>query len=240
MSVHKYKREEQIQDINTGKFLTLFQRDLLQKSLQADLPDLYRLRIQIMLLADEGKSQGVICHILGCSPAMVRHWMHMARSGMAHQWGDCPVGRPKVVNNDYLQRLQELVVSSPRDYGYAFTRWTVKWLGEHLAQEFGVELSHRHIKRLLKQLGLSTCRQINHHQQTTTGNTGNPSILIQDLKSDTPLEDPVISYVKPTLDTHLKTYGAKSTHLCAVSRTVQPGSRSFFLPSRISQLLLTV
>lgn len=63
MSVHKYKTEEQIQDINTGKFLTPFQRDLLQKSLQADLPDLYRLRIQIMLLADEGKSQGVICHI---------------------------------------------------------------------------------------------------------------------------------------------------------------------------------
>jgi ATP-binding cassette, subfamily B, bacterial HlyB/CyaB len=50
-------------------FLTPFQRKLLHKSLQEDLPESYRQRIQIMLLADEGKSQTQICKTLGCSPA---------------------------------------------------------------------------------------------------------------------------------------------------------------------------
>lgn len=216
--------------------LTPFQRQLLRRKLSEDIPKLYRQRIEIMLMADEGKSQGAICENLRCSPATVRHWIHVAKSGIAHQWEDCPLGRPKKVTTEYLARLQKLLGSSPGDYGYSFQRWTVNWLSRHLTKEFGIKLSDRHIKRLMEQQGLST----KNNQGKTTVNTGNPSILIQDLKSDTPLEDPVISYITPTLDTHLKTYGAKSTRLCAVSRTVQPGSRSFFLPSRISQLLLTV
>jgi transposase len=71
-------------------------------------------------------------------------------------WGDQPVGRPKVISDQYLGRLKELVSGSPRDYGYPFQRWTAQWLKRHLAQETGVEVSDRHINRLLKQMGLST------------------------------------------------------------------------------------
>ena len=45
---------------------------------------------------------------------------HLARSGMAHQWEDCPIGRPKAVNEQYLARLKELVNNSPRHYRYSF------------------------------------------------------------------------------------------------------------------------
>lgn len=107
-----------------GKYLTPFQRKLLQKNLQEDLPESYQQRIQIILLADMGKSQTEICQTLGCSPATVRHWTHIARAGMAHQWQDCPIGRPITVNEEYLKRLQELVSHSPSDYGYSFRRWT--------------------------------------------------------------------------------------------------------------------
>ena len=108
-----------------SQYLTPFQRKLLSKSLQEDLPQSYRQRIEIMLLADQGKSQTEICQTLECCPATVRHWMHIARAGMAHQWQECPVGRPKSVNDRYLERLKELVSSSPRDQGYSFRRWTV-------------------------------------------------------------------------------------------------------------------
>jgi transposase len=71
-------------------------------------------------------------------------------------WNDQPIGRPKTINDQYLDRLKELVTHSPRDYGYPFQRWTAQWLKRHLAREMGMEVSDRHVNRLLKQMGLST------------------------------------------------------------------------------------
>jgi transposase len=170
-------------DTGRGQILTSFQRKLLQKSLQEDLHESYHQRIQIMLLADEGKSQTEICQALGCCPATARHWMHIARSGMAHQWQDCPMGRPKTVNQQYLERLKELMGNSPRDYGYSFRRWTVNWLKKHLAKEFGIEISDRHLKRILKQMGLSTIPKSSTLQTGSNPGKESQSILIHDLKS---------------------------------------------------------
>lgn len=169
----------------TGKYLTPFQKKLLQKSLELDLSQKYRQRIQIMLLADEGKSQAEIGQVLGCCPATARHWMLMARTGQALNWQDNPIGRPKAVNEQYLERLQELVKQSPRECGYCFRRWTAHWLSQHLAKELGVEITPRHVNRLLKQMGLSTRpRKSSKAQSKTTENrmTG-VSIMIHDLQS---------------------------------------------------------
>ena len=119
----------------------------------------FRVRIQIMLLADEGKSQSQICRELGCSQATARHWVTIARSGLAHAWQETPVGRPNTITQDYLERLKELISQSPREHGYGFNRWTAEWLNKHLAKEFDIEVSARHINRLLKQMGLSTRKQ---------------------------------------------------------------------------------
>lgn len=161
--------------------LTPFQRKLLQKSFQENLSEQYRQRIQIMLLADEGKTQVQICHALGCCPATVRHWTHIARAGIAHQWMDCPIGRPKTVNEEYLERLKELVNDNPTNYGYSFRRWTTNWLRKHLGKEFGIEISDRHLKRLLKQMGLSTLPKASKAEEVK--NQGKQSISIYDLKS---------------------------------------------------------
>lgn len=169
--------------IPQSHYLTPFQRKLLQKSLEEDLHESYRQRIQIMLLADQGKSQTEICQTLGCCAATVRHWMHIARSGMAHQWQDCPIGRPKAVNEEYLERLKELINQSPRDYGYSFRRWTVNWLNKHLAKEFGIELSNRHLQRLLKDMGLSTIPKRTKVKSASGREKDGHSILISDLKS---------------------------------------------------------
>jgi transposase len=166
-----------------GNYLTAFQRRILQKNLQGDLSESYRQRIEIMLLADEGKSQSEICQILRCCPATARHWMHIARSGMAHQWQDCPIGRPKAVNEEYLERLQELINNSPRDYGYSFRRWTVNWLNKQLAKEFGVEVSDRHLKRLLKQMGLSTIPKPAEVKSASDWKKDGQNIFIHNLKS---------------------------------------------------------
>lgn len=126
-----------------SKFLTPFQRKALLKHLQNNLQPEYRRRIEIMLMADIGKSQTQICEILGCSQEMARYWMGIAEAGLAHKWNERPIGRPKIVNAQYLERLRELVSNSPRDYGYAFTYWTAQWLSKHLASELGIEISDR-------------------------------------------------------------------------------------------------
>ncbi|MBW4560380.1 MAG: helix-turn-helix domain-containing protein [Mojavia pulchra JT2-VF2] len=165
-----------------SRFLTSFQRKVLLKNLQADLQPEYRRRIEIMLLADSGKSQTHICEILGCSQEMARYWIAVAQAGLAHKWNERPIGRPKTVNHQYLERLKELVSCSPREYGYGFSCWTAQWLSKHLAKEFGIEISDRHINRLLKQMGLSTKRKSSYQQQTNC--LKNAGITICDLQSN--------------------------------------------------------
>lgn len=161
---------------NQGSCLTPFERKLLLKSLQTNLRSEYSRRIRIMLLADEGLTQAQICAELSCSHETARYWMAMARNGQAHHWQGNPIGRPETVNEVYLERLQSLVRQSPRELGYPFRRWTAQWLGKHLAQELGIEISDRHINRLLKKLGLSTrSASLQENKATEAG------ITIQDL-----------------------------------------------------------
>ncbi|MBC1225296.1 helix-turn-helix domain-containing protein [Nostoc sp. UCD121] len=204
------------------QILTPFQRKLLQKSLQEDLPNQYRQRIQIMLLADQGKSQVEICQTLRCCAATVRHWTHIARTGMAHQWQDCPIGRPKTVNEVYSERLKELISHSPRDYGYCFRRWTVNWLSKHLAKELGIEVGDRQIKRLLKQMGLSTIPKQNQISQATTEKTKSSKILIHDLKSENIADDKGFLPINlETLGRELNIHGGKSIRAVSFVTTVE-------------------
>ena len=157
-----YSHQDQVVNIYDNyesKFLTPFQRKVLLKNLQNNSQPEYRRRIEIMLLADMGKSQTHICEMIGCSQEMARYWIGIAEAGMAHKWNQRPLGRPKIVNDEHIERLKELVNCSPREYGYAFGDWTAQWLSKHLAKELGIQISDRHINRLLKQMGLSTKRK---------------------------------------------------------------------------------
>jgi transposase len=135
-----------------GQHLTKFQRQLLENHLSSEHIPEYRQRIEIMLLADEGKTQTQICRRLSCSPLTARHWIFMAKSGQAHNWQSQPIGRPKTVTADYLDRLKQLMSANPKDLGYPFTRWTGQWLSKHLSQEFNIGVSARHINRLIEEI----------------------------------------------------------------------------------------
>lgn len=165
-----------------GKFLTPFQRKLLLKNLQSELRPEHRRRIEIVLLADSGKSQTQICAILGCSQETARYWIAITQAGQAHLWDQSPVGRPKTVNHEYLDRLKELVNHSPRDYGYPFQNWTAQWLSKHLAKELGIEISDRHVNRLLKSMGLSS-QQRRTASRSEADESKNSNIVIGNLQA---------------------------------------------------------
>jgi transposase len=149
-------------------YLTSFQRQLLEKHLEIETISEYRQRIEIMLLANEGKTQAKICRILSCSPLTARHWIFMAKSGQAHNWQSQPIGRPKVVTDDYLDRLKQLVATNPKDLGYPFSRWTGQWLSKHLSQEFDIGVSARHINRLLGEIEVVE-RNVDDRRQSPSG-----------------------------------------------------------------------
>lgn len=179
-----------------GQYLTSLQRKLLAKNVKTNLRPEHHLRIQIMLLADAGESQSEICTKLGCSQATARYWISMAETGKFHLWKDRPVGRPKTISGAYVKRLEELVVRNPRDYGYAFRRWTAMWLSRHLAEELGIEVTERHINRILKKLGLSTRptgKSDREQVDTTVAHTRGQRIIIRDLAPDTSLTLPLIN-----------------------------------------------
>ncbi|MBU7586524.1 MAG: helix-turn-helix domain-containing protein [Nostoc sp. TH1S01] len=167
--------------VNTSKFLTPFQKKVLLKNLQANLQPEYRRRIEIMLLADQGQSPSKICQILHCSYHMARYWSGVAKAGLAHQWQEQKIGRPKLINEQYLERLKELVTHSPQEYGYPFQNWTAQWLSKHLISEMGIKITERHISRLLKQMGLST-KQKNNNPQVEIKDIQDAEITIYDLQ----------------------------------------------------------
>lgn len=152
---------------NQGLYLTPFQEKLLFKSLQTDLRPEYRRRIEIMLLANTGQSQTQICKALGCSQETARYWIAMVQAGQADKWNEGSRGRPKSVDERYLNRLKELVNHGPREYGYSFSRWTGQWLAKHLAKELDITVSTGYINMLLKEMGLSSRQKKKPAEQLT-------------------------------------------------------------------------
>jgi len=167
-----------------GKYLTPFQRKLLEKNLQSESREKYCQRIQIILLVDEGKKQAEICKILGCSPATASRWINFTKMGQAHLWQESKIGRPKVADEQILDRLKELVNQSPGNYGYSFKRWTAGWLSKHLEKEFGQTVSDRRINQLLKEMGLSTRPKSLITKETSNKNFNNNRVAISDLQPD--------------------------------------------------------
>jgi transposase len=166
-----------------GHILSSFQRKQLENQLQqTDLSKLLSQRIKIMLLADEGKTQKDICQELGCSAPTASRWIMFARAQIAHQWKESPPGRPKKVSDQYIQRLKKLVEVDPRDCGYPFQRWTAHWLNTQLVKEFGIQLSDRHLSRLLKELELSTASQFKTTESGTHQINTESKVAIRNLK----------------------------------------------------------
>jgi transposase len=171
-----------------GQYLTKFQRRLLEQQLDIEIIPEYRQRIEIMLLADDGQTQTQICRVLGCSPVTARHWILMAKSGHSHNWQEQPIGRPKTINAEYVNRLKELVSKSPKAFDYPFPRWTGQWLSKHLAQEFDIEVSPRHINRLIKEIEVEIKLGADLAQQQSPQLSKSRHLIIADLHEPTPIK----------------------------------------------------
>jgi transposase len=230
---------EQIRSIDkmslnsVSTYLTSFQRRLLQESMKEELPSSYKQRLEIILLTDDGKTQVEICRTLGCSTATASRWIQLTKAGLAHKYLDCPVGRPKIVTDEYMESLQGLLKNSPRDYGYPFKTWTISWLGKHLAKEMGIEVSDSHLKRVMRDLGLSTRSKAQPEKYTQSG----ANIFIADLKCPPDQEESELSennLLQIKLDSRI--YGSASSFRTHFSSATQRNLAFFADHTRVSIL----
>ncbi len=213
----------------SGLYLTPIQRlNLQQKLLLKREKSAHQQRIAIMLLADEGRSRSEICELLGCGFATASRWINAVQTGT---WQGNSIGRPTVVDDKYINYLRELLESSPRDHGYFFNRWTVSSLNKHLSEKSGVAISDRHLKRFLKDLGLSTIAKSNRSELLRTGSR----IRISDISHNCLADDS--EFINNNLlqsDVGSKIHGSEFIRIASHTAATQRHIRFFNNATRIA------
>ncbi len=115
--------------------------------------DVYR-RVQAVHFSSQRLKVHRIAEIVGRSRVTVTRWLHeFGIRGLPALWPGKSPGRPPKVDAEFQAALADAVERNPRDLGYAFTRWTVGLLGEHLRRTIHVAVSSSTVRNALKRLG---------------------------------------------------------------------------------------
>lgn len=115
-----------------------------------------RTRALVVLMSGAGRSGSEIAGMLGVSLRMVRsvraRWRRRAFDGLQ----DAPrPGRPPRADAAYIRRMVSAVQKDPREFGFAFTRWTAPRLVEYLHGETGVRVTPEWLTELLHTHGFA-------------------------------------------------------------------------------------
>jgi transposase len=108
-------------------------------------------RALIVLMSAAGQSGEQIAATLGITRRTVTNararWRRNPRTGLQEGRHS---GRPPRANAEYLARLYSVVERDPREFGFAFTRWTAPRHATYLARETGVRMSPVWVEELLR------------------------------------------------------------------------------------------
>jgi transposase len=68
-------------------------------------------------------------------------------------------GNHRKVTEEYIEKLTEIIIKEPEEFGYEFGRWTVARLSTHMEKETGILLGNTQLRNILKKSDLSTSGQ---------------------------------------------------------------------------------
>jgi transposase len=114
----------------------------------------YDHRLHGLLLVAKGMSARQAALWLDESERTVQRWVNrFEQVGFAglHE-GERP-GRPRRLNTEQWQGVEDDLRRSPRDFGFEQTLWDGIVLTEHLRRRYRVELGVRQCQRLFRQMG---------------------------------------------------------------------------------------
>lgn len=119
-----------------------------------------RLMVAITYKEVDGLSQNEAAAMFGFSSGWASHWFRRLErlatepSEAVLSDEDRP-GRPPKLSDPQRERFAAALRAPPREQGLDADAWTVRLARQYLAETFAVEYSDRHVRRLLRQAGLT-------------------------------------------------------------------------------------
>lgn len=132
-------------------FLSLEQKQSLQRALkESDTPEL-RERVLMLLLMNDGKTHEEIAAFIGCSRRTVAYWcVHGDPDNIESLQDQRRKREYRKVTPAYLEVLLETIEKEPNELGYEFGRWTGERLATYLTEQTGIKLTGSQIRKILK------------------------------------------------------------------------------------------
>ena len=117
------------------------------------------MRLQSVLLNDEGYTSGEIAHKVGASRQKVSMWLKTySESGIEGLYEGSRPGRPSALSPDEIETLCGIIDSGPVAYGLDTGVWTSPLIRDVIVDEFRVKYHEGHVRKLLKEFGFSVQR----------------------------------------------------------------------------------
>lgn len=130
-------------------------RRLLRSQLDRDNTDASGRRIEAIEAILRGEEIGSVANNARVSTRTIRRWTARARTGDVRWLASSDKTLLGRLSQETRQRLRRDLALSPRKFGIAQGRWGGAALAHHLNSRYGLRLSTRHCRRVLRKFGLS-------------------------------------------------------------------------------------
>lgn len=128
---------------------------------EAEADGAYRVakRLHAVVLNSDGCSSGEIAAILDAPRSKVSQWLSdYEQFGHEALWEGQRSGRPAQLDEPQKLALGEIIDRGPLERGFASGVWNAPMIGRVINEEFEVEFTSRHVRRLLQEMGFSVQR----------------------------------------------------------------------------------
>lgn len=113
-------------------------------------------RRQAWELKQQGWKQNAIARALGVSEGAVSHWLkRVKQEGEAGLASHPPPGRKAKLTEGQGQGLPQLLAQGAEAHGFRGDVWTSGRVQALIARQFGVVYHRDHVRKLLREMGLS-------------------------------------------------------------------------------------
>lgn len=123
-------------------------------------------RITAVLLVEHGVSKQTVADAFGVSLKTIYNWVDRFEEEPLDvaPFDDQRPGAPGSLEPNQKEELFEVLRDDPTKVGYDAPAWTPGLVGEYIRKTFGAEYSRRHVRRLMREAGLSyrTARPQHH------------------------------------------------------------------------------
>ena len=117
------------------------------------------IRAHLILLSSRGYSAPDIAEIHDVTGPMVYKWMdRFDEEGPSGLYDREREGRPRKIDEEVEQEIEQLLKQNPTEKGENATRWTTGRIAEHLRRELGVDVHPETVREALSRLEYSWTR----------------------------------------------------------------------------------